>query len=740
MKHSRTFSVNLILTVCFTFVLLFNFANISAYIGIRSSSFAQSFQRIASFSTALNIPSSMNINSESSAEIITATPDGSLLIYSDSPLGGIGMIDIRNPKNPLPAGFIKMDGEPTSVAVSGNNILVAVNTSEDYVHPSGYLSVVSTLEKIEIARLDLKGQADSIAVSPDGRFVAIAIENERDEDFNNGAIPQLPAGNLTLFAIENDLPVQSSKKIINLTGLADIAPNDPEPEFVDFNSNNDVVVTLQENNHIAIINAETGEITSHFSAGTVDLVDLDNKEDGALIFNGSQKNRRREPDAVKWLDNERFVTANEGDYQGGSRGFTIFNTKGDVLYESGLSFEYACALAGHYPEKRSENRGIEPEGLEVASFNGETYIFVLAEKASIIGVYRDRGLAPEFVQLLPSGISPESAVKIPGTNLLASANETDLGPEGGLRSHVMIYELTLNEPTYPQIESVMINGKPIGWGALSGLTAHPFLPGILYAVNDSFYFSQPTIFRINTNYTPARIVDVTRVNRDGYPAQKLDLEGITSDGEGGFYLASEGRPDQSIPHAIYHVDSRGTIQKEIPFPQELVRVSEQWAAEGITMIDNTLWIAIQRQWKDDPENTVRLVAYNLETGEWGAVRYPTEPVEDGWVGLSEITAYGDFVYIIERDNQIGDKAKIKALYRVPISELQPAGLSGNLPVVNKELVHDFIPDLLSTNGFVVDKIEGFAVDKSGQGFAVTDNDGVDDSSGETYFFTVDITQ
>jgi len=292
-------------------------------IGIRSSSFAQNFQRIASFSTALNIPSSMNINSESSAEIITATPDGSLLIYSDSPLGGIGMIDIRNPKNPLPAGFIKMDGEPTSVAVSGNNILVAVNSSEDYVHPSGYLSVVSTLEKREIARLDLKGQPDSIAVSPDGRFVAIAIENERDEDFNNGAIPQLPAGNLTLFAIENNLPVQSSKKIINLTGLAYIAPNDPEPEFVDFNSNNDVVVTLQENNHIVIINAETGEISSHFSAGTVDLVGLDNREDGALIFNGSQRNRRREPDAAKWLDNERFVIANEGDYQGGSRGFTI---------------------------------------------------------------------------------------------------------------------------------------------------------------------------------------------------------------------------------------------------------------------------------------------------------------------------------------------------------------------------------------------------------------------------------
>ncbi|MDK2895919.1 MAG: hypothetical protein PWP04_39 [Candidatus Atribacteria bacterium] len=732
MKHSRTFSINLIVAVCLAFVLVFTFANVSA--------FAQSFQRIASFSTALNIPSSMDINSESSAEIITVTPDASMLIYSDSPLGGIGMIDISDPKNPQPAGFIKMGGEPTSVAMTGNNILVAVNTSEDYIHPSGYLSVVSASEKKEIERFDLNGQPDSIAVSPDGRFVAIAIENERDEDFNDGIIPQLPAGNLTLFAIENDLPVRSSKKIVDLTGLAEIAPTDPEPEFVDFNSNNQVVVTLQENNHIAIIDAETGEITSHFSAGSVDLVGLDNREEGALIFEASQKNRRREPDAAKWLDNERFVTANEGDYQGGSRGFTIFNTQGDVLYESGLAFEYACARAGHYPEKRSEDKGIEPEGLEVASFNGETYIFVLSERASIIGVYKDTGLAPEFVQLLPSGISPESAVKIPGTNLLASANESDLGPEGGVRSHVMIYELTSDEATYPQIESAMIDGKPIGWGALSGLAVHPFLPGMLYAVSDSFYSLQPTIFHIDASYTPARIVDVTRVNRSGYPAQKLDLEGITSDGEDGFYLASEGRPDRLIPHAIYHVDAKGTIQEEIPFPQELLEVSEQWAAEGITMIDNTLWIAIQRQWKDDPENTVRLVAYNLETGEWGAVRYPTESIESGWVGLSEITAFGDFVYIIERDNQIGDKAKIKRLYRVPTTELQPAGLSGDLPVVNKELVHDFIPDLLSTHGFVVDKIEGFAVDAAGQGFAVTDNDGVDDSSGETYFFTVDITR
>src|SRR3546814_11755555 len=39
--------------------------------------------------------------------------------------------------------------------------------------------------KIE-ARCDLGGQPDSTAVAPDGSFVAVAIENERDEDLNDG--------------------------------------------------------------------------------------------------------------------------------------------------------------------------------------------------------------------------------------------------------------------------------------------------------------------------------------------------------------------------------------------------------------------------------------------------------------------------------------------------------------------------------------------------------------------------
>ena len=71
--------------------------------------------------------------------------------------------------------------------------------------------------------------------------------------------------------------------------------------------------------------------------------------------------------------------------------------------------------------------------------------------------------------------------------------------------------------------------------------------------------------------------------------------------------------------------------------------------------------------------------------------------------------------------------------RVALDGFKPAKLGGELPVVAKTLVRDLLDDLKSTGGYVVDKLEGFAIDSNGDAYAVTDNDGVDDSSGETLF-------
>ncbi|MDP4992801.1 MAG: esterase-like activity of phytase family protein, partial [Marivita lacus] len=666
-----------------------------------------------------------------SAEIISASADGMTLVYSDSPLGVIGMIDITDPANPQPKGNVALEGgEPTAVSALGNTVFVGVNTSESFTAPSGYLMHLDMATGAEAGRCDLGGQPDSTAVAPDGSFVVVAVENERDEDAGDGRVPQMPAGHVSIIPLNADGTMQCDAQIrANVTGLAEVAGEDPEPEFVDVNANGEIVVTLQENNHIVVLSS-TGEVVSHFSAGAVDLEGIDaTDERAALLFNESQASVPREPDGIQWIDTDHFMTANEGDMDGGSRGFTVFNKDGSVVYESGVSFEHAIVQIGHYPDRRSDAKGVEPEGMEFGTFGGTPYVFLLAERSSIIGVYDMTDPAnPTLKQLLPSGVAPEGAVAIPARNLLVTANEADLLEDGGARSHVMIYEYQDAPAIYPHITSAGMDTLT-GWGANSGMVADA--DGTIWAVNDSFYGFQPTIFHIDPSQTPAQIVKAIPVTRGGQPAQLMDMEGITLDGEGGYWVASEGRLDRGILHALYHVNADGEIEATIPVPSELLAVESRFGFEGITKVGNTLWMAVQREWADDPKNHVKLVAYNLETEEWGAVRYEKAEPATGWVGLSEITAHGDHVYIIERDNQIGDAAVTKKVYRVALTEMVPAALGGDLPVVAKEEVVDLLPYLTSTGGYVLDKVEGLAITEDGTMWVSTDNDGVDDHSGET---------
>lgn len=697
----------------------------------------QGFDRVASFATPGNMAEGEDRMAESSAEIIAASEDGMVLVYTDSPLGVVGRIDIADPANPGPLGNVAVEGEPTAVSVAGTTALVAVNTSESFTEPSGHLLALDIATGEEIARCDLGGQPDSTALAPDGSFLAVAIENERDEDAGDGRVPQMPAGFVAILPLAEGLPDCGAMVRAEVTGLAEVAPEDPEPEFLDINEAGEIVVSLQENNHLAILD-RAGAVLAHFSAGSVDLSGVDLTEDGALLFEEDQPGRLREPDGVQWIGPDHFATANEGDMDGGARGFTVWNRDGTVAFDSGAEFERAIAEVGHYPEGRSEAKGVEPEGIEFGVFDGTPILFVLSERGSIVGAYDVTDpAAPSLLQLLPSGVAPEGIVAIPDRGLLATANEADLGADGGARAHVMLYERAEGRPSYPQITSEGSEG-PIGWAALSGLVADPDAPGTLHAVNDSFFAMQPTIFTIDATSEPARITEALRVTRGGQPAQKLDLEGIALDGEGGFWLASEGRTDRLIPHALIRVDAEGEIQEEIAFPPELLAQETRFGAEGVTVAaDGKLWIAMQREWGDDPENMVKLVSYDPATGEWGAVHYPKDaPAGDGWVGLSEIVAHGDWVYLIERDNQTGEAAVTKLVTRVPLSEMIPAPLGGPLPVVTREVVRDLLPDLEATNGYVLEKIEGMAIGADGTAWLVTDNDGVDDSSGETLFWSI----
>ena len=439
------------------------------------------FHRVATIEAVRMLPPDRDRGRRSVAEIVAASADGNTLVYVDGEQRGIGFVDIADPAQPRPAGFLDLAGDTTSVTVHGPRAYAVADTSTSKREPSGVVAVLGMASRTVTQRCELGGQPDSATVSRDGRFLVVVIENERDERLDRGRIPQLPPGNLTIIPITADGLDCGALRRVDLTGLAEVAPEDPEPEFVDVNARGEAVVTLQENNHIAIVDLASGRVTAHFPAGRVTLDRVDARRDNLIRPTQRLEGLVREPDAVKWLDDDRFVTANEGDMVTGSRGFTIFRRDGSVEWDSGSLLEHLAIRIGHYPEARSGNRGNEPEGIEVGVFGGQRLIFVGSERASVVTVWRDEGpgRAPTFLQVLPAGVAPEGLLAIPARGLFVAAGEGD-NPESGLRSSLTIYRLGEGPARYPTIESADgPDGTPIPWGALSGLAGDSAVPGLL---------------------------------------------------------------------------------------------------------------------------------------------------------------------------------------------------------------------------------------------------------------------
>jgi DNA-binding beta-propeller fold protein YncE len=382
-----------------------------------------------------------------SAEIVTSTPDGNLLIYTDAVGENIGFVDITDVDAPVEE-LMPLDGGPTSVAVTpdGQWAIVVVHDGEDEIdsdndpetppdiEPARDYLLAFDLSDMSETLILLGGQPDSIAISPDGQYAAICIENERNEEVEEGLMPQDPPGFLTIVDLVG-APADWTFRDVSFTGLKMRFPTDPEPEFVDINSDNQAAVTLQENNHIAIVNLEDGTIEQDFTAGTTthsaDLID-----DDVVRFNNKLKNARLEPDGIAWTPNGSLITANEGDYDldladgefVGGRNWSIFSTTGTVLYDSGVHLERAAAQAGLYPDGRSDAKGVEPEGVEVATFGGAVLAFIGAERGNFVGVYQLKESdenTPRLLQILETGDRPEGLLAIPGRDLFLTSNEGD---------------------------------------------------------------------------------------------------------------------------------------------------------------------------------------------------------------------------------------------------------------------------------------------------------------------------
>jgi hypothetical protein len=259
-------------------------------------------------------------------------------------------------------------------------------------------------------------------------------------------------------------------------------------------------VTLQENNGIVKVNLKSKQIESIYPLGFKDFNEIGNEIDPSDKDEKKELNNWPVygvymPDAIDYAKingAEYIITANEGDsrdysgfgeeqrikdvdldpkafpdadflqedenigrlkitstmgdidgdgdydelYSYGARSFTIWNTNGQMLYDSGNNIgKKTLELT---PDRfndndgRSDDKGAEPESVEILKVKSKHLLFVGLERNDQVLVYDiSNPISPELIQILsnPGDEAPEGLLAIPanespnGKDLLVVSNE-----------------------------------------------------------------------------------------------------------------------------------------------------------------------------------------------------------------------------------------------------------------------------------------------------------------------------
>jgi DNA-binding beta-propeller fold protein YncE len=155
-------------------------------------------------------------------------------------------------------------------------------------------------------------------------------------------------------------------------------------------------------------------------------------KDNAILGRLTVTNKRGQLESDSDTDFEQL-------YAFGARSFSIWTTRGTLVWDSGDEFEQILAL--DYPtrfnsdhtsnqsfDSRSDNKGPEPEGLVLGEVNGRTYAFIGLERMSGIMVYDITDpRSPRFQQYMSN--RDFSVADVPGS-VAGDGAVGDLGPEG----------------------------------------------------------------------------------------------------------------------------------------------------------------------------------------------------------------------------------------------------------------------------------------------------------------------
>ncbi|MDI9721283.1 choice-of-anchor I family protein [Acinetobacter junii] len=405
-------------------------------------------------------------------DMLTFSPNGKTVLvaneaepnddYSIDPEGSVSIIDIRDIKQPKasiadfrawnsqkadlmskgvrifgPNATVAQDLEPEYITISGdsktawvtlqeNNAIARIDIAQQKVtdiYPLGYkdhgvmgneLDVSDRDSKIDIKTwTGLVGmyQPDSIANYQVNGQTYLVTANEGDSREWLKDEDAYFAGNLAQGYVENI----RMKHLFNSKG---------------FNAEGDYPAHLQKIAN-GVKGAKLNPVTFAYCGATATEAG-DCRKDGNLgrlniAWNmGYQTNADGSPK----LDANGRLTYDKL-YAYGARSFSIWNTQGQLVWDSGSEFEKKAAEL--FPtyfntdheavslDDRSDNKGSEPEGITLGTIGAKTFAFIGLERMSGVMVYDiTTPMQPKFIEYFTTRNFVETD----------SAKQGDLGPEG----------------------------------------------------------------------------------------------------------------------------------------------------------------------------------------------------------------------------------------------------------------------------------------------------------------------
>ncbi|WP_234300768.1 phytase [Sphaerospermopsis aphanizomenoides] len=281
----------------------------------------------------------------SGAEISDFDPQSQRLfvtgVSADQPV--LQVVDAADPTNPTQIDQIDLSSLGSgiqSVAVrkgtGTENSIVAVAISANNITDPGKVVFFDAVTLTQIAEVTVGALPDMITFTPDGSKLLVANEGEPSEDYTID-----PEGSVSIIDVSGDIASLDNSQVttadftafngqeetlqadgVRIFGLNASASEDFEPEYIAVNPDGETaLITLQENNAVAVLDIASGTITDILPLGFKDYnlpgngLDASDRDDGINIQNWPVFGMYL-PDGISSFqvgDETYYITANEGD-------------------------------------------------------------------------------------------------------------------------------------------------------------------------------------------------------------------------------------------------------------------------------------------------------------------------------------------------------------------------------------------------------------------------------------------